>query len=240
MMTTERRFKNAIYEQFSRIGKAASSPKRLELLDLLCQTGRTVESLASEACLTIANTSRHLQVLRGARLVEAEKNGLHVTYRIADPAVSEFFLAIRKLATDRLTEIEQITRDCFGDGENFEAVNLKTLLDRVQEGTATILDVRPTEEYLSGHLPGAISIPRPELERRLGELPKDREIVAYCRGPYCIHAAEAVELLRQAGLEAVRFEEGVQDWQERGLALACGAGAEENRNNHNSSVASSG
>ncbi len=222
MTTTERRFKNDIYEQFARIGKAVSSPKRLELLDLLCQTERTVESLAAEAQLSVANTSRHLQILRGVRLVEAEKQGLHVTYRVADPAVGEFFLAMRKLAETRLADIEQITRDFFGSHGNFEALSSKALLQRVREGEVTVLDVRPPEEYISGHLPGAISIPLAELERRMQELPRHQEIVAYCRGPYCVLSAEAVERLRKAGFEAVRFEEGVQDWQMRGLPLVSG------------------
>jgi rhodanese-related sulfurtransferase len=221
--TPKRRFKDAIYEQFARVGKAVSSPKRLELLDLLCQTERTVESLAREAGLTIANTSRHLQVLRAARLVEARKQGLHVIYRVADPAVGEFIFAMRQLAEARLAEIERISRAFMGERESFEPVNGATLLDRVQAGEVTVLDVRPPEEYLSGHLPGAISVPLPDLKRRLAELPKDQEIVAYCRGPYCVLSAEAVKLLRAAGFRAVRIEEGVQDWQARGLPLAFGA-----------------
>jgi len=226
MSTSKRHFKDAIYEQFARVGKAVSSPKRLELLDLLCQTERSVESLAKEASLSIANTSRHLQVLRAARLVEAEKNGLHVIYRIADPTVGEFFLSLRKLSEVRLAEIEQITRSFFADRDGLEPVNQETLLGRVREGAVTVLDVRPAEEYLSGHLPGAVSIPLQELKRRLAELPRDREVVAYCRGPYCVLSAEAVELLRSKGFRAIRFEEGVLDWQAHGLPLARGAAAQ--------------
>jgi rhodanese-related sulfurtransferase len=226
MSTPKRRFKDAIYEQFARIGKSVSSSKRLELLDLLCQTERTVESLAQEAGLSIANTSQHLQILRAARLVEAEKKGLYVTYRVADPTVGEFFFAMRKLAEARLAEIELITRNFFGDRESFDAVNQEELLDRVKNGAVTVLDVRPSEEYLSGHLPGSISIPLSELKRRLAELPRGQEIVAYCRGPYCVLSAEAVEFLREAGFKAVRFEEGVQDWQAHGLPLAYGVGTQ--------------
>lgn len=223
MSTTKRHFKDAVYEQFARIGKAVSSPKRLELLDLLCQTERSVEALAREASLSIANASRHLQILRAARLVEAEKQGLHVIYRISDPAVGEFFLSLRKLSEARLAEIEQITRSFFADRDGLEPVNQETLLDRVREGAVTVLDVRPHEEYLSGHLPGAVSIPLPELKRRLAELPRNQEVVAYCRGPYCVLSAEAVELLRSEGFRAIRFEEGVLDWQAHGLPLARGA-----------------
>ncbi len=222
MSTPKRYFKDAVYGQFARIGKAVSSPKRLELLDLLCQTERSVDALAREASLSIANASRHLQILRAARLVEAEKRGLHVIYRLADPAVGECFLAMRTLAEARLAEIEQITRSFFGGEEYFEPVNQEVLLGRVREGAVTVLDVRPYEEYLSGHLPGAISIPLPELKRRLGELPRNREIVAYCRGPYCVLSAEAVELLRAEGFKAIRFEKGVLDWQGHGLSLALG------------------
>ncbi len=223
MSTPKRNFKDAIYGQLSRIGKGVSSPKRLELLDLLCQTERSVEALAKEASLSIANTSRHLQILRAARLVEAEKRGLHVIYRLADPAVGQYFLAMRKLAEARLAEIEQITRSFFGEIDGFAPVNQKTLLKLIREGAVTVLDVRPTEEYQSGHLPHAVSIPLAELKRRLAELPRDREIVAYCRGPYCVLSAEAVEMLRSEGFKAIRYEEGVLDWSahERTPALDC-------------------
>lgn len=208
MSIAKHRFKDAVYGQFARIGKAVSSPKRLELLDLLYQTERTVESLAREASLSIANTSGHLQVLRAACLVAAQKKGLHVICRIADPAVAGFFLAMRKLAEARLAEIEQIACSFFGERERFEPVDRGTLLERARQGEMTVLDVRPPEEYLAGHLPGAISSPLPELKRRRAELPKSQEVVAYCRGPYCVLSAEAVELLRSAGFRAVRFEEG--------------------------------
>ncbi len=213
MSTSKRQFKDAIYEQLARIGKGVSSPKRLEILDLLCQTERSVEALAEEASLSVANTSRHLQVLRAARLVEAEKKGLYVFYRLADPSVSEYFLVMRKLAESRLAEIKQITRSFFYEKDSLEPVDRTTLIRLMREDAVTVLDVRPTEEYQSGHLPGAVSIPLPELKRRLAELPPDQEIVAYCRGPYCVLSAEAVELLREEGFNAIRYEEGVLDWQ---------------------------
>ncbi|MGM0486775.1 MAG: ArsR/SmtB family transcription factor [Planctomycetota bacterium] len=222
MTTPNRRFKNAIYEQFARIGKAVSSAKRLELLDLLCQCERTVESLASETGMTVANTSRHLQVLRAARLVDAEQEGVYVTYRLTDDAVGEFFRNMRSLAERRLAEIERITRHFLEGREGLEPVDRDALLERVREGEATVLDVRPAEEHRAGHIPGAVSIPLKELEDRLSELPRGQEIVAYCRGPYCVLAIRAVEMLRAKGFRAVRLEDGVQDWRARGFPVARG------------------
>ena len=223
-MNPNRRFKDAIYEQFARIGKAVSSPKRLELLDLLCQGPRTVEALAKEASLTDANTSRHLHILRGASLVESEKQGLFVTYRIADPSVCEFFRRMRLLAERRLADIELIARRFLEGREGFEAVDRDELLQRVRQGSTIVIDVRPAEEYRAGHIPGAISVPLKELEARFAELPKGQEIVAYCRGPYCVLAILAVETLRAKGYRAVRLEDGVLDWGARGYEVAVETG----------------
>jgi len=222
MPSPNRLFKDAIYEQFARLGKALSSPKRLELLDLICQGERTVEVLAKEAGLTVANASQHLQVLRAARLVEADKVGLFVTYRLAEQTVCEFFRAMRLLAERRLAEVEQIKRRFLEGREGMEPVDREALLKRVREGVVTVLDVRPVEEYRAGHIPGALSIPLKELERRLSDLPQDQEIVAYCRGPYCVLAVQAVEMLRARGFRAIRLEDGVQDWRARGLPVAAG------------------
>jgi rhodanese-related sulfurtransferase/DNA-binding MarR family transcriptional regulator len=215
-------FKDSVYDQFARIGKAVSSPKRLEILDLLCQGERTVEVLAREAGLSVANASRHLQVLRSARLVEAQKEGVFVRYRLADEAVCEFFRAMRSLAEKRLAEVEQIRRGFLAGREWMEPVNRHSLLDKVRKGEVTVLDVRPQEEYLAGHVPGAISVPLEELKRRLSELPRGQEIVAYCRGPYCVLAVQAVEILRKRGFRALRMEEGVQDWRAMGFRVAVG------------------
>jgi len=222
MKNPNRAFKDAIYEQFARIGKAVSSPKRLELLDLLCQGPRTVEVLAKESGLTVANASQHLQVLRAARLVEAEKEGLFVSYRLADKTVCEFFRTMRVLAESRLAEVEQIKRRFLEGRESMEPVDRKALLERVGKGAVTVLDVRPAEEYNAGHIPGAISIPLKELQLRLLDLPRDQEIVAYCRGPYCVLSIQAVELLRSRGFQAVRLEEGIQDLRALGFAIAVG------------------
>jgi rhodanese-related sulfurtransferase len=216
MQTTHRQFKDAIYEQLSRLGKAISAPKRLELLDLLCQGPRTVEALAGQAGLSVANASQHLQVLRAAQLVDAEKRGLYVEYRLADEEVCRFFVAFRLLGQARLAEVEQVVREYFERRGAMEAVQTDELLRRVKSGEVTVLDVRPSEEYEAGHIPGALSIPVGQLKRRLKELPAGRQVVAYCRGPFCVMAAEAVELLRKEGFTAHRLEHGVADWRARG------------------------
>jgi rhodanese-related sulfurtransferase len=220
MATTHRQFKDALYDQFSRLGKALAAPKRLELLELLCQGPRNVESLAGEAAISIANASQHLQVLRGARLVEGQKQGLRVEYRLANHEVGRFWLALRNLAERQLAEVEQVARDYFERRGALEPVGGEELLRRVKAGEVTVLDVRPSEEYAAGHIPGAISIPVAELKARLKEVPKSREVVAYCRGPYCIMAVEAVQLLRKRGFRAHRMEEGVTDWRARGWRVA--------------------
>jgi len=220
MKNPNRAFKDAIYEQFARIGKAVSSPKRLELLDLLCQGERTVEVLAKESGLTVANASQHLQVLRAARLVAAEKEGLFVIYRLADQTVCEFFRTMRVLAESQLAEVDQIKRRFLEGREGMQPVDREALLDLVREEAVTVLDVRPVEEYNAGHIPGALSIPLKELKQHLAELPRDQEIVAYCRGPYCVLSVQAVEMLRAKGFEAVRLEEGIQDLRAMGFPIA--------------------
>lgn len=217
-----RTFKDAIYEQIARIGKSLGSGPRLEILDLLCQGPRTVEVLAGQMGQSVANTSRHLQVLRGARLVEAEREGVFIRYRLADAEVCAFFLSLRKLAESRLLEVEEITRAFLEAHSTLEPVDRSLLIERVQCGEVTVLDVRPIEEYRAGHIPGAVSIPLDQLEERLAELPSDREVVAYCRGPYCVMALEAVDTLQANGFAATRFEEGIPDWRARGFDIAIG------------------
>jgi rhodanese-related sulfurtransferase len=223
--SSHRRFKDAIYEQFARVGKAVSAPKRLELLDLLCQGPRTVEALADQAALSVANASQHLQVLRAARLVETEKRGLYVEYRLSDNQVCRFFRELRGLAETRLAEVEQVTRAYMTERGAMEPVEGDELLRRVRDGEVTVLDVRPFEEFRAGHIPGALSVPLSELRRRIFELPRRREIVAYCRGPYCVMAIEAVQVLRKRGFRAHRMEQGVVDWRARGWRVEKGEGA---------------
>jgi rhodanese-related sulfurtransferase len=218
-MSVERKYKDATYGQFARIGKAVSHPKRLEILDLLCQGPRTVEALAREAGLGIASASQHLKVLREARLLDAEKNGLFVTYRLADEAVCGFYRSMRSLAESRLADIEQITRRFLEGRKGMEPVASRELLLRVREGRVTVLDVRPVEEYRAGHIAGAVSVPLRELKARIREIPRGQEVVAYCRGPYCVLAVQAVEMLRKAGLKAHRLLDGFPDWRAAGLPV---------------------
>jgi rhodanese-related sulfurtransferase len=217
-----RDMKDGVYTQFARIGKAIAAPKRIELLELLCQGPRTVEALADQAALSIANASQHLKILRAARLVEAQKQGLFVEYRLADKEVLEFIHAMRELAQARFAEIGAITETYLKARGALERVSGDELMQRVRKGDVTILDVRPEQEYQAGHIPGARSVPVGELKRRFAELPKNREIVAYCRGPQCVMAIEAVELLRKKGFKALRMEQGIVDWQARGWSIERG------------------
>lgn len=218
MATPSRRFKDDVFEQFARVGKAVASPKRLELLDILCHGPRTVEVLADQAGLSLANASQHLQVLRAARLIGTEKRGLYVTCHLAD-GVESFYLRLRALAESRLPEVEATTRAFLEARGAMEAVDDAELLERALSGEVTVLDVRPWEEYRAGHLPTARSVPIAELRARLGELPRDREVVAYCRGPYCVLAIEAVRVLREEGYAAVRLESGPPDWRAAGVPV---------------------
>lgn len=225
MRKSPRQFKDEVYEQIARISKAAAAPKRLELLDLLSQGPRTVEVLADLAGITVGNASQHLKILRAARLVDARKQGLFVEYRLADEGVADFFVALRTLAQSRLAEVERITREYLERRTALEAVEGDELVRRVRSGEVTVIDVRPVEEYRAGHIPGARSIPMTELAGRLQEVPKDREVVAYCRGPYCVMAVEAVDLLRSKGFAAHRMEQGVADWRARGWRIDTPPGA---------------
>ena len=221
--SAKREFKDAAYGQLARIGKALSSPKRLELLDLLCQSERSVEALAEETSMSVANASQHLHVLEAARLVEARRNGRFVVYSLADALVCDFFRAYRVLGEDRLAEIEQIQRRFLTRQGELSPVDRETLLRRVQSREVIVIDVRPAEEYQAGHIPGALGIPVKDLRRRLADLPRNKDIVAYCRGPYCVLAVDAVRLLRSRGRKAFRLDASVHDWRARGLPLAMGS-----------------
>jgi len=208
-----------IYQHLARLGQAVASGARLALLDLLRQGPRSVEALAKEAGLTLANTSQHLKVLRQARLVEAEKRGVFVTYRLADDAVDDFYRALRAVGEARLAEVQQIARAFVDDRGQLEPIDRLRLFERVQAGEVVVLDVRPSEEYQAAHIAGAISVPLAELEQRLERFPRDREIVAYCRGPYCVLAPKAAALLRGRGFKAVALGDGVAEWRARGLPV---------------------
>lgn len=214
--------KDGLYEQFARIGKAVAHPKRIEMLDVLCQGERSVEVLADAAAMSMVNASAHLRVLREARLVATRKEGTRVFYRLADDAVCEFFFALRDLASDRYAEVDRIVQDFFDSRDGLEPVNRDELLSRAGEGDVIVLDVRPREEYEAGHIPGAVSIPLAELKGQMASLPHGAEIVAYCRGPYCVLAPQALELLRKQGFAARRLEDGFPEWRRAGLPVATG------------------
>jgi rhodanese-related sulfurtransferase len=221
--TAHRLFKDRLYGQFARLGKALASPYRLELLDLLAQSERTVESLAAETGATTANISQHLQILRNAGLATARKEGLFVHYRIADPAVSMLCASLRTVAERQDAELDRIVREHFGDRDEPEPVEMTELLRRARAGDVIVVDARPANEYAAGHIPGALSIPIDDLKQRLQRLPKSKPYVAYCRGPYCVYADQAVEQLRAAGRRARRLAVGLPEWKSAGLPVEVGA-----------------
>jgi rhodanese-related sulfurtransferase/DNA-binding transcriptional ArsR family regulator len=214
-----REFKDRLYAELGRIAHAMNSPRRLELLDLLAQGERSVEDLASEAALSLANTSRHLQILRAARLVDARKEGLRVYYRLADPMVHDATRTLRDLARQRLAEVDLLVRTYLGSRDELEPVSREELTARLREGRVVVVDVRPRREHRAGHIPGALSIPVDELDEQLATLPVRKDIVAYCRGPYCVMAYEAVARLRASGRRARRLVEGFPEWRAAGLPV---------------------
>ena len=219
---THRQFKDRLYGQFARIGKALSSPHRLEILELLAQGERTVDSLATEIGLSLANTSQHLQALRQAALVDSRKDGLFVHYRLAGPEVFELSKVLRTVAEQRLADFERLVREHFGDRDDAEAVPMAELLKRARSKQVVILDTRPASEYIAGHIAGAISVPVDDLQRRLQQLTRGKEYVAYCRGPYCVYADRAVEVLRANGRRARRLLDGFPEWRAAGFPVASG------------------
>ncbi|MBI3893546.1 MAG: metalloregulator ArsR/SmtB family transcription factor [Candidatus Wallbacteria bacterium] len=222
---SSRKPRELFYEQFARIGKAVSSPRRLELLEMLAQAERTVEALAAVTGQPVANVSHHLQALRHAGLVQARKEGLWVHYSLAGGDVFELFRLIRTLAARHLAEVDRIVQSLLESRDRLEPVTREELLRRSRAGTVFVLDVRPAEEYAAGHLPGAVSIPLKELEQRMALLPPDMEIVAYCRGPYCVMAYEAVRMLRSKGKRARRLDDGFPEWKAQGLSVEKSGGA---------------
>ena len=206
-----RQAKDALFEAIALMGKAFASPRRLELLDLLAQAPRTVEELARASGQSSANTSQHLQALRAAGMVTREREGTSVRYSLAGDEALRLWLALRDVSGARLAEVERAAEDYLGD--DVERINRTELLARLADGDVVLVDVRPAEEYAAGHIEGARSIPLEELEQRLAELPDDAEIVAYCRGPFCAYAHQAVRTLRSSGRSARRLEEGWPEWR---------------------------
>lgn len=214
-----REFKDRLYGELGRIAKALDSPRRLELIDLLAQGERSVEELAGEAALSVANASRHLQILSGARVVEKRKAGLRVYYRLAEPAVYDAVRAVRAIAETRLAEVDQLVRTYLGARDEMEPVSREELARRVRTGDVVVIDVRPAQEYKAGHIAGALSVPVDELGKRLGTLSARKDIVAYCRGPYCVMAYDAVAKLRASGRRARRLADGFPEWRAAGLPV---------------------
>lgn len=216
---TERAAKQRVYEQFARIGKALSAPARLELLDLLAQGERSVDALANATELSIANTSQHLRVLAAARLVESRRDAQRILYRLADPSVEALWHSLRRAAENRLAELDAVARLYLVHRDELEPIERAELMQRMRAGTVTLIDVRPAEEFAQGHLPGAVSVPVDTVAAWAKHAPKRRQIVAYCRGPYCVLALQAVEQLNRLGLRATRLEDGVGEWRAAGLAI---------------------
>lgn len=214
--------KASLADEFARLGKALSSGRRIELLDLLCQAERSVETLARLTGMGVTNTSQHLQILRAARLVEVRKEGTRSLYGVSDPAVCAFLYEMQRLARTRLGEADRIARDYFDRRDELEPVGREDLLDRVRRNDVVVIDVRPAEEYQAGHVAGAISIPLDELKSRLAEIPRDAEVVAYCRGPFCVLAPQALDILREAGILARRLDGGLPEWRADGHPVEVG------------------
>jgi rhodanese-related sulfurtransferase/DNA-binding transcriptional ArsR family regulator len=215
--------KLALFAQFATVAKSLGHPHRLELLEQLAQGERTVEILADRTGLSIANTSQHLQQMRRAGLITNRRDGKFVFYQLADDSVLSLLAALRTIAERNLAEVERVVRSYFDDRDSLEAVSRDELLSRSRAGTVTIIDVRPEDEFALGHLPGAVNIPLRALERRLSELDPSKEIVAYCRGPYCVLSYEAVAALRKRGFTARRLEDGLPEWRAAGLTVVTGA-----------------
>lgn len=202
-----------LYQEFARIGKSLSSPKRLEILDLLSQSPKSVDGIAKNTGMSVANVSQHLQTLHSARLVKYKKQGNFVIYELADSSVADFMSSLHRISEKQLVQVQQIKKEFLNHNE-LEGLSLSELKERMDRGEVILLDVRPKEEYEEAHIPGAISIPIEELQEKLASLPSNYDVVAYCRGPYCLLAAEAVELLKSNGFHALRLENSVQDWKE--------------------------
>jgi rhodanese-related sulfurtransferase/DNA-binding transcriptional ArsR family regulator len=212
--------KQRIYEQFARVGKTLGSASRLELLDLLAQGERSVDELARQSELSVANASQHLRLLQEARLVESRRDGRQIYYRLAAPSVERLYHAVRAVAEDRLAELGQVARDYLVGRDQFEPIDRRELARRIKDGSVVLIDVRPPEEYEAQHIAGAVSVPLAELSAFARSAPRRKQVVAYCRGPYCVYALDAVRRLQRLGVHALRSEDGVSEWRAAGLPVA--------------------
>ena len=220
-----RTIKDLLYDQVARIARALASPKRLEIVEVLCQGEKTVESLAQSTDLDIRMASAHLKELKAARLVESRKQGRYVHYRLADEAVASLWVSLRSVAEELLAELQKVVRDFVSEPHALAPLDRRTMLAKARDGQVIVIDVRPESEYAAAHLPFARSVPLDELKRRLAELPRGTEIVAYCRGPFCMFANDAVAFLRAQGYQARRIEDGVAEWRASGMPLDRGGAA---------------
>ncbi|HEX9720004.1 MAG TPA: metalloregulator ArsR/SmtB family transcription factor [Ramlibacter sp.] len=218
----KRRIKDLLYEQVARIGKALASPKRLELLEVLAQGEKTVEALSAELSIDFKLASSHLKALRASRLVESRRDGKYVLYRLSGPDVSDLWVNLREVAEEHLLELRMAIDQMVAQPDKLSKVDRKALLDQAKRGEVIVIDVRPQGEYETAHLPFARSMPLEELEKRLSELPRRREIVAYCRGPFCMLSDEAIKLLHARGYKARKILDGVIEWQAAGLPVTSG------------------
>jgi rhodanese-related sulfurtransferase len=214
-----REFKDTVFQLFAMIAQGFCSPKRLEIIDVLLQGERDVETLSKEVNMRIANTSKHLQILKNARIVHSRKDGVKVLYRIADDSVFTCYKHLQALAENRLYELKETVRMYYQDRDKLEPISREKLLSRIKNKDVLVLDVRPFEEYRRGHITEALSFPISELKNRIAEIPKNMDVVAYCRGPYCVLAADAVTFLRKAGVKAIRMKAGYPEWKEAGLPV---------------------
>jgi len=219
MLYCMRELKNLLYEQVGRIGKALASPKRLELIELLCQGEKSVEMLSQQADISVTLTSAHLKELRTARLVETRKDGKYVLYRLADSGVADLWVNLRHVAEERLVDLQMGLNSLIAHGNDLRGVDRSSILKQAKNGEVVVIDVRPEEEFAAGHLPYARSLPLTELRKRLDELPKNKPVVAYCRGPFCMMAKDAVVLLQKRGYKASKLDDGVAEWRARGLPI---------------------
>lgn len=219
MTDINRQTKNQLYGQVARIGKAIASPKRLELIEILCQGEKTVEQLANDADISIKLASAHLKELRIAQMLETRRDGKYVFYRLASHAVSDFWVALRALAEDRLVELQLALSQLVTHADDLAAMSHDELLEQAARGEIVVIDVRPHTEYTQAHLPYAISLPLAELRQRITELPADKPVVAYCRGPFCLWGKEAVAMLRKQGFQATRLQNGVSEWRAQGQTI---------------------
>ncbi|MDX8363366.1 metalloregulator ArsR/SmtB family transcription factor [Cytobacillus sp. IB215316] len=213
-MLNERNLKDMLYQEYARIGKSLSSPKRLEILDLLSQGPKSVDALAKCTTMSVANVSQHLKTLYNSKLVKFKKEGNFVIYELADEVISNFLISLHALSEKQYMQVQQIKEEFLNNQLDIEGITFIELKDRMEKGEVLLLDVRPKEEYEKAHIPGAVSCPIEELEAKLASLPAKSNVVAYCRGPYCLMSAKAVEILKEKGINAFRLEDGVREWEQ--------------------------